>query len=118
MDRGETADVGRTGSGEMVMTARKARREESDRRMLKAAVALIAEHGTVGASLADIGVNAIAIEASEPDLTAYFFENVIMGEGAFVETALRFEDYPDRIRKKLLREVSQQNAALVPPVRP
>lgn len=67
---------------------------------------------------ADIGVNAIAIEASEPDLTAYFYENVIMGEGAFVETALRFEDYPDRIRRKLLREVSQQNAALIPSMRP
>lgn len=60
---------------------------------------------------AGVTVNAIAIEASEPDLTAYFYENVITGEGAFVVTARRFEDYPDRIRRKLLREVTQQTAS-------
>ncbi|WP_424832389.1 DUF1194 domain-containing protein [Ruegeria sp.] len=59
-----------------------------------------------------ITVNAIAIEESEPDLTAYFFENVIVGEGAFVVSAARFSDYPERIRKKLLREVTQQTADL------
>lgn len=58
----------------------------------------------------NITVNAIAIEESEPDLTAYFFENVIMGEGAFVVTASGFSDYPERIRKKLLREVTEQTA--------
>lgn len=59
-----------------------------------------------------ITVNAIAIEESEPDLTAYFFENVIVGEGAFVVSASGFADYPERIRKKLLREVTQQTASL------
>ncbi|WP_170784895.1 DUF1194 domain-containing protein [Ruegeria lacuscaerulensis] len=59
-----------------------------------------------------VTVNAIAIEESEPDLTAYFFENVIVGEGAFVVSAAGFEDYPERIRKKLLREVTQQTAGL------
>lgn len=59
-----------------------------------------------------VTVNAIAIEESEPDLTAYFFENVIVGEGAFVVSAAGFDDYPERIRKKLLREVTQQTAAL------
>lgn len=59
-----------------------------------------------------IVVNAIAIEESEPELTAYFFENVIVGEGAFVVSASGFEDYPERIRKKLLREVTQQSASL------
>nr|WP_321249257.1 DUF1194 domain-containing protein [uncultured Ruegeria sp.] len=59
-----------------------------------------------------ITVNAIAIEESEPDLTAYFFENVIVGEGAFVVSAAGFDDYPERIRKKLLREVTQQTAGL------
>lgn len=34
------------------------RRRESDRRMLRAAVALIGRHGTTGASLADIGIEA------------------------------------------------------------
>lgn len=59
-----------------------------------------------------VTVNAIAIEESEPDLTAYFFENVIVGEGAFVVSASGFADYPERIRKKLLREVTQQTAEL------
>lgn len=59
-----------------------------------------------------VTVNAIAIEESEPDLTAYFFENVIVGEGAFVVSAAGFADYPERIRKKLLREVVKQSAAL------
>lgn len=59
-----------------------------------------------------IVVNAIAIEASEPDLTDYFFENVIYGNGAFVVTASSFTDYPEKIRKKLLREVTQQTSAL------
>ncbi len=59
-----------------------------------------------------ITVNAIAIEESEPDLTAYYFENVIVGEGAFVVTVARFDDYPARIRKKLLREVTQRTAGL------
>lgn len=59
---------------------------------------------------AGVTVNAIAIEASEPDLTAYFYENVIVGEGAFVITASSFQEYPDRIRKKLLREVTRQSA--------
>lgn len=59
---------------------------------------------------ARITVNAIAIEESEPDLTAYFYENVIVGNGAFVVTASGFADYPDKIRKKLLREVTRQTA--------
>ena len=59
---------------------------------------------------AGVTVNAIAIEESEPDLTAYFFENVIVGEGAFVETAADFDDYPEKIRRKLLREITKQTA--------
>lgn len=63
---------------------------------------------------AQITVNALAIEASEPNLTAYFFENVIHGEGAFVETAATFEDYPQKIRRKLFREIIKQTASLIP----
>ena len=55
-----------------------------------------------------IVVNAIAIEAEVADLTTYFWENVIMGEGAFVVTANSFEDYPERMRRKLLRETTDQ----------
>jgi len=59
-----------------------------------------------------ITVNAIAIEASVPDLMAYFFENVIVGDGAFVVSAETFEEYPEKIRKKLLREVTEQTVML------
>ncbi|MGR3490567.1 MAG: DUF1194 domain-containing protein [Shimia sp.] len=53
-----------------------------------------------------VTVNALVIEdATVGDLTGYFFENVITGENAFVETANGFADYPARIRLKLLREV-------------
>lgn len=68
----------------------------------------------VHAALKEMGivVNALAIEESEPDLTAYFFENVITGEGAFVVSASTFEDYPEKIRKKLLREITLQTAQM------
>ncbi|WP_323776740.1 DUF1194 domain-containing protein [Leisingera sp.] len=69
-----------------------------------------AAHGALSAL--GVTVNAIAIEQSEPDLTAYFYENVIRGDGAFVVTAASFDDYPARIRKKLVREVARQTAAL------
>jgi Ca-activated chloride channel family protein len=55
-----------------------------------------------------IVVNALAIETDETDLTAYFFENLIVGEGAFVITAGGFEEYPAQIRRKLQRETTKQ----------
>lgn len=61
---------------------------------------------------AGIVVNAIAIEESEPDLTAYYYENVITGAGAFVVPAAGFQDYPAKIRRKLLREVTRQTARM------
>lgn len=64
---------------------------------------------------AGVTVNAIAIEQSEPELTAYFYEQVIWGEGAFVETAFSFSDYPEKIRRKLVREVARKTAAILSP---
>jgi Ca-activated chloride channel family protein len=60
--------------------------------------------------VAGITVNALAIEEDADDLTGYFWENLIRGEGAFVVTANRFEDYPAQIRRKLLRETTKQLA--------
>ena len=57
---------------------------------------------------AGITVTAIAIETDETDLTAYFYENLIVGEGAFVVTASGFADYPAQIRRKLQRETTKQ----------
>jgi Ca-activated chloride channel family protein len=55
-----------------------------------------------------IVVNALAIETDEDDLTGWFYENLIWGEGAFVMTADGFEDYPEQIRRKLQRETTRK----------
>lgn len=64
-----------------------------------------------------ITVNALVIEGAEPDLTVYFRENVIVGPGAFVITANSYDEYPARMRMKLLREISKPIARQVLPVR-
>ena len=61
-------------------------------------------------------VNALVIEGAEPMLTEYFWENVILGPGAFVITANSFDEYPMRMRMKLLREVSKPVSNLTLPV--
>ena len=61
-----------------------------------------------------ITVNAIVIEGGEDDLTGYFWENVITGEGAFVVSANGFDDYPERIRMKLRRETTMQLSSADP----
>lgn len=61
---------------------------------------------------AGIVVNALAIETDDADLTAYFYENLIHGEGAFVITANGFSDYPEQIRRKLQRETTKQLSRL------
>ena len=59
-----------------------------------------------------ITVNALVIDAANEDLTAWFWENVITGEGAFVITANGFKDYPRAIRRKLIRETAKTVACL------
>nr|WP_294221424.1 DUF1194 domain-containing protein [uncultured Shimia sp.] len=59
-----------------------------------------------------VTVNGLVIETEEDDLTGYYWENVITGPGAFVVTANGFEEYPKRIRQKLMREVAQQLSEL------
>lgn len=56
---------------------------------------------------AGITVNALVIEGQDLDLTAYYWENVITGDGAFVVTANGFAEYPARMRLKLLRETTK-----------
>ena len=50
-------------------------------------------------------INALAILAEQPDLFSYFRKHVIGGAGSFVISADRFEDYPEAIKKKLVREI-------------
>lgn len=63
----------------------------------------------------ELDVTALSVQGVDPDLTGYYFENVIHGPGAFVATAKSFADYPDRIRQKLLREITRQTAAAQAP---
>lgn len=65
-------------------------------------------------ALAEMGVtvNALAIETDNVDLTGWFYENLILGDGAFVMTADGFEDYPAQIKRKLQRETTKQLSAL------
>jgi Ca-activated chloride channel family protein len=65
----------------------------------------------------NIIVNGLAIETDQTDLTAYFYENLIVGEGAFVVTANGFENYPAQIRRKLQRETAKRTSALVQSLR-
>ncbi len=63
-------------------------------------------HDVLAAS--NIVVNALVIEGAEPMITEYFWENVILGNGAFVITSNTYDEYPERMRRKLLREVTKQ----------
>lgn len=61
---------------------------------------------------AGVTVNALVIEGAEEDLTGYFWENVITGEGSFVVTAQGFADYAAKMRIKLRRETTVQISQL------
>lgn len=52
-----------------------------------------------------VTVNALVIEGAEPEVLAYYLDNVISGSGAFVETAAGYADYAAALRRKLLREI-------------
>lgn len=54
-----------------------------------------------------IRVNGLAIGEHEADLTDYYRSDVIRGTAAFVEIAPRQTDYPQAIRRKLIRELTE-----------
>ena len=55
---------------------------------------------------ADITVNGLVIDVENVDLFGYYERNVITGPKSFVMSANSFEEYPSRIREKLLRELA------------
>jgi len=57
-------------------------------------------------------INGLAILANDPELKSYFKKHVIGGNGSFVMSADRFADYPDAVRRKLLREISSGPVAI------
>ena len=61
-----------------------------------------------------VTVNGLAIGGHEADIAAYYADQVIRGPGAFVMTARRHEDFPDVIRRKLLRELTDALLGGVP----
>ena len=57
-----------------------------------------------------ITVNGLAIGEHESQLPQYFARNLLHGPGAFVELAPRQSDFPAAIRRKLIRELTDQVA--------
>lgn len=58
-----------------------------------------------------IGEGRSRVDPSLPELSSYFEANVIRGPGAFVETALDFDDYENAMTRKLLRELQSLSLA-------
>lgn len=61
-------------------------------------------------ALAAIGytVNALVIRGDTPDPVRHYAVTVLAGARSFVETADSFGDYPEAIRRKLLREIEER----------
>jgi Protein of unknown function (DUF1194) len=51
-------------------------------------------------------INGLPILAVEPNLEGYYRENVIGGEGSFVEVAEEFPSFANAILNKLVREIA------------
>lgn len=71
-------------------------------------------------------INALAIGADAPaigdlrqseigELSRYFQAYVILGEGAFVETAIGYQDYAQAMARKLLREIETLTLSALDP---
>ncbi len=61
-------------------------------------------------ALAALGytVNGLVIRGDTPDPVKHYETNVLAGPRAFMEIAAGFEDYPEAIRRKLLREIEER----------
>jgi Ca-activated chloride channel homolog len=64
----------------------------------------------VADALAAMGytVNGLVIRGDTPDPVKHYETNVLAGPRAFLEIAADFNDYPEAIRRKLLREVEER----------
>jgi Protein of unknown function (DUF1194) len=66
------------------------------------------------ATAQDVVVNALAIENEVPDLSGWYQNHLLVGPGAFVMRAARFEDFAEAIARKLIREIQAPGMALRP----
>src|SRR5438067_1113490 len=57
-----------------------------------------------------IRINGLPILAVEPDLDVYFRESVIGGPGAFIIPVKSYDAFAEAILRKLVAEISQDNA--------
>lgn len=62
-----------------------------------------------------ITINGLVILNEHPNLDRYFDQEVIGGDGAFVEAAVDYADYSDAFLRKLLREVQNVPIGQAPP---
>ena len=53
----------------------------------------------------NVTVNGLVVRGSDDEVLRYYAENLIYGQGAFVEVADGFEDYERAMKRKLLREI-------------
>jgi Protein of unknown function (DUF1194) len=58
-----------------------------------------------------ININGLPILEVEPDLEAYYRNNVVGGPGAFVISAATFADFGEAIRRKLIQEIAYNDPA-------
>jgi hypothetical protein len=59
---------------------------------------------------AGVNINGLPILEIEPDLEAYYRDNVVGGTGAFVVAAATFQDFSSAIRRKLILEIADVSA--------
>lgn len=69
---------------------------------------IVPELARIQAVKRGITINGLAILSDDPNLAAYYIENVIIGTDAFVMEAATFEDFSLAIRRKLIREINQR----------
>ncbi len=55
-----------------------------------------------------VTVNGLAILNEDPDLAAWYRNNVIAGRGSFVMAAADYDDFADAIVRKLIREIEHE----------
>ena len=55
-----------------------------------------------------VTVNGLAIQTDVPDLARYYFEEVVVGPGAFVMSVGDYADFAEAFRRKLLREIEDR----------
>jgi len=59
-------------------------------------------------NFSEITVNGLAIGGADADILPYYLSDVIHGPGAFAEYANDYSDYTHAIRRKLVREITEQ----------